>query len=55
MLQIASMNQGFVSTPYDAVYHYHSIYDSERWQEIYGDPGFYRHVGECVIVTHISN
>ncbi len=31
-------------TPYDAVYHYHSIYDSQRWQEVYGDIGFVRHV-----------
>lgn len=28
----------------DAVYHYHSIYDSERWMELYGDPGFFKHV-----------
>jgi len=26
------------------VYHYHSVFDSERWQELYGDPGFHRHV-----------
>ena len=25
-------------------YHYHSIYDSQRWQELYADPGFHRHV-----------
>ena len=35
---------GFRSTLSDPVYHYHSVYDSERWQEIYGDPGFVRHV-----------
>ncbi len=28
---------------------YHSIFDSERWQELWADPGFFRHVGgECV-------
>ncbi|KAL6305814.1 hypothetical protein BKA93DRAFT_824614 [Sparassis latifolia] len=43
-LGIASVDQGFAPTPSDAVYHYHSIYDSERWQELYGDPGFHRHV-----------
>ncbi|CCM00672.1 uncharacterized protein FIBRA_02711 [Fibroporia radiculosa] len=43
-LGIASMDQGFGNTPSDAVYHYHSVYDSERWQELYGDPGFHRHV-----------
>ncbi|PPQ63426.1 hypothetical protein CVT24_004936 [Panaeolus cyanescens] len=41
---IPSTNGGFGSTLYDPVYHYHSIYDSQRWQELYGDPGFYRHV-----------
>jgi len=43
-LGIASMDQGFGETLGDAVYHYHSIYDSERWIELYGDPGFHRHV-----------
>ncbi|OSX59469.1 hypothetical protein POSPLADRAFT_1035744 [Postia placenta MAD-698-R-SB12] len=43
-LGIASMDQGFGNTPTDPPYHYHSIYDSERWQELYGDPGFSRHV-----------
>ena len=43
-LGIASLDQGFGSTLGDAAYHYHSIYDSERWIEVYGDPGFHRHV-----------
>ncbi|KAI0699393.1 hypothetical protein BC835DRAFT_1412584 [Cytidiella melzeri] len=43
-LGIASMDQGFGGTPFDAVYHHHSLYDTQRWQELYGDPGFYRHV-----------
>lgn len=38
------MDQAFASTPSDAVYHYHSVYDSQRWQEQYADPGFVRHV-----------
>ena len=42
--QIASMDQSFAPTPSDAVFHYHSIYDSQRWQERYADPGFNRHV-----------
>jgi N-acetylated-alpha-linked acidic dipeptidase len=25
-------------------YHYHSIFDSQHWQEEYADPGFHRHV-----------
>ncbi|KAJ3930452.1 MAG: Zn-dependent exopeptidase [Lentinula lateritia] len=41
---VASMNHGFSSTLNDAVYHYHSVYDSELWEETYADPGFHRHV-----------
>lgn len=37
------MDQGFGGTPTDAPYHYHSIYDSQTWQETYADPGFFRH------------
>ncbi|TFK71757.1 Zn-dependent exopeptidase [Pluteus cervinus] len=43
-LGIPSTNEGFGSTLNDPVYHYHSVYDSERWQELYADPGFHRHV-----------
>jgi len=42
--QVASSDQGFAHTPMDAPHHYHSIYDSQMWQETYGDPGFHRHV-----------
>ena len=38
------MDQGFSWTLNDAPYHYHSIYDSQMWQETYADPGFVRHV-----------
>ncbi|EJD00928.1 Zn-dependent exopeptidase [Fomitiporia mediterranea MF3/22] len=41
---VASTNGGFGSTLSDPVYHYHSVFDSETWQERYGDPGFHRHV-----------
>ncbi|KZT74407.1 Zn-dependent exopeptidase [Daedalea quercina L-15889] len=41
---VASTNNGFSSTRSDPVYHYHSVFDSERWQELYADPGFLRHV-----------
>ncbi|THU93938.1 Zn-dependent exopeptidase [Dendrothele bispora CBS 962.96] len=41
---IASTDQGFGGTPYDAPYHYHSIYDTVRWQEVYADPGYEKHV-----------
>jgi N-acetylated-alpha-linked acidic dipeptidase len=44
-LGIASMDSGgFSGTHSDPVYHYHSVYDSERWQEVYGDPGFVKHL-----------
>ncbi|KAH9179540.1 Zn-dependent exopeptidase [Lactarius sanguifluus] len=43
-LGVASMDSGFKSTLSDPVYHYHSVYDSVRWQEVYGDPGFVKHV-----------
>ncbi|KAG7089277.1 hypothetical protein E1B28_010976 [Marasmius oreades] len=43
-LGVASMDQSFAPTPYDAVYHYHSIYDTIRWQEEYGDPRYNKHV-----------
>ncbi|KAI0677357.1 Zn-dependent exopeptidase [Trametes maxima] len=43
-LGVASLDQGFGGTAHDAPYHYHSIYDSQAWQERYADPGFLRHV-----------
>ncbi|KAF4575136.1 hypothetical protein EYR36_006492 [Pleurotus pulmonarius] len=42
-LGVSSVDQGFGPTSSDAVYHYHSIYDSQHWQETYGDPDFSRH------------
>jgi N-acetylated-alpha-linked acidic dipeptidase len=45
LAQVASVDQGFGGTPFDAPYHYHSVYDSQRWQEVYADPDFSRHVG----------
>lgn len=43
-IQVASSQVGFSSSLHDPVYHYHSIFDSQHWQEVYGDPGFFRHV-----------
>ncbi|KAJ7228374.1 hypothetical protein GGX14DRAFT_692427 [Mycena pura] len=40
---VASADGGFAGAPGDPVYHYHSVFDSERWQEVYADPGFHRH------------
>ncbi|KAJ7791660.1 Zn-dependent exopeptidase [Mycena olivaceomarginata] len=50
-LGIASSSTGFGSTPQDAIYHYHSIYDSQRWQELYADPGFHR---VTAVARHLS-
>jgi N-acetylated-alpha-linked acidic dipeptidase len=47
--QVASTHGGFKSTLSDPVYHYHSIFDSPRWQELYGDPGFVRHVSDPLL------
>ncbi|KAK1922840.1 hypothetical protein DB88DRAFT_492893 [Papiliotrema laurentii] len=41
---IASSDFGYARGGKDAVYHYHSIYDSFTWQEKYSDPGFHKHV-----------
>ncbi len=43
-LGVPSSDQSFIETPYDARFHYHSLYDSQQWAEMYGDPGFHRHV-----------
>ncbi|KAF5363622.1 hypothetical protein D9756_000320 [Leucocoprinus leucothites] len=48
---VPSANEGFSSTLHDPVYHYHSVYDSEPWQEKYGDPGFSRHIA---IAQHLG-
>ncbi|KAF8897846.1 hypothetical protein BD779DRAFT_1432452 [Infundibulicybe gibba] len=50
-LGVASTDQGFGFTPTDAVYHYHSVYDSQRWQETYADPGFQRH---AAVAQHLG-
>ncbi|KAJ7572529.1 Zn-dependent exopeptidase [Mycena floridula] len=43
-LGVPSADQGFKPTLRDPVYHYHSIYDSLRWQEKFADPDFSHHV-----------
>jgi N-acetylated-alpha-linked acidic dipeptidase len=40
---IASIDMGFGEAKNDAVYHYHSNYDSFDWMERFGDPGFHYH------------
>ncbi|OJA18557.1 hypothetical protein AZE42_04016 [Rhizopogon vesiculosus] len=48
---VPSTDGGFTSTLHDPVYHYHSIFDTQYWQELYGDPGFSRHIA---IAKHIG-
>lgn len=50
-LGVPSCDQSFAPTPYDAPYHYHSIYDSQHWQETFADPGFHRHVRHYSKIT----
>lgn len=48
---VPSSETVFASTLHDPVYHYHSVFDTQRWQELYGDPTFSRHVA---IAKHIG-
>ncbi|KDN35445.1 hypothetical protein RSAG8_11583, partial [Rhizoctonia solani AG-8 WAC10335] len=43
-LGITCGDLAFTNTDGDAVYHYHSFYDSEDWMDMYGDPGCLRRV-----------
>ncbi len=40
---IPSLDIGFDTAPGEAVYHYHSNYDSFHWMDEFGDPGFAYH------------
>lgn len=41
---IPSVDLGFGSGPKDAVYQYHSNYDSFAWMDRFGDPGWHYHI-----------
>jgi N-acetylated-alpha-linked acidic dipeptidase len=41
---VPSVDMGFSAGPKDAVYHYHSNYDSFYWMDNFGDPGWHYHV-----------
>ncbi|KAL0250490.1 hypothetical protein I308_102668 [Cryptococcus tetragattii IND107] len=47
---IASSDLGYKSGPQDAVYHYHSIYDSFTWQKKFGDVEFHRHTDAAKVI-----
>ena len=41
---VPSVDLGFAGGPHDAVYHYHSNYDSFAWMDRFGDAGWHYHV-----------
>ncbi|KAI9872145.1 MAG: hypothetical protein M1830_002025, partial [Pleopsidium flavum] len=41
---VPSVDLGFANGPQDAVYHYHSNYDSFAWMDKFGDPGWHYHI-----------
>lgn len=47
---IPSIDMGFAGAENDAVYHYHSNYDSFHWMATYGDPGFKYHVAAAKLL-----
>ncbi|KAH9850769.1 Zn-dependent exopeptidase [Lenzites betulinus] len=50
-LGVASMDENFFLSPTDAVYHYHSVFDTGTWLERYADPNFEKHVA---VAKHIG-
>ncbi|KAF1916961.1 N-acetylated-alpha-linked acidic dipeptidase-like protein 2 [Ampelomyces quisqualis] len=56
---IASIDMGSGGGPNDAVYPYHSNYDSYAWMERFGDPGFHTHkaMGQylTILLYHMVN
>jgi len=51
---VPSLDVGFSSGATDAVYHYHSNYDSFHWMEKYGDPGFLYHRAMAQVVGLVT-
>ncbi len=41
---VPSVDLGFANGPHNAVYHYHSNYDSFAWMDKFGDPGWHYHI-----------
>ncbi|KAK0632996.1 hypothetical protein B0T14DRAFT_50323 [Immersiella caudata] len=51
---VPSLDVGFGPGPGDAVYHYHSNYDSFHWMEKFGDRGFVHHRAMAQIMSLIT-
>jgi N-acetylated-alpha-linked acidic dipeptidase len=48
---IPSLDMGFGTSSKDAVYHYHSNYDSFHWMDTYGDKGWHYHVAVAKVLA----
>lgn len=51
---ISSLDMGANPGPTDAVYHYHSNYDSFHWMYTFGDPGYNTHKVMCRWLTLLT-
>ncbi|RMY54388.1 hypothetical protein D0863_13644 [Hortaea werneckii] len=51
---ISCINVGFEGGDKDAVYHYHSNYDSFHWMDTYGDPGFEYHIAIAQVIALLT-
>ena len=51
---IPSLTFTFGRSSDEAVYHYHSLYDSFFYMEKFGDPGFYYHVAAAKIINLLT-
>ncbi|OAL17444.1 hypothetical protein AYO22_11667 [Fonsecaea multimorphosa] len=51
---IPSLDLGFGNGPKDAVYHYHSNYDSFHWMDSYGDNGWHYHATVAKIIALLT-
>lgn len=51
---ISSIDMGAGGGPTDAIYPYHSNYDSYHWMATYGDPGFNIHKVMCRYLTLLA-
>jgi len=51
---ISSIDMGAGAGPTDAIYPYHSNYDSYHWMATYGDPGFNTHKVMCRYLTLLA-
>ena len=58
-LGIPSSDMGFSNAPQDAVWMYHSNYDSFSWMEMFGDKGFVHHEAAArlwgALILHLSS